>query len=356
MMKRTVSALMVFQVLLASICVSLAQDARGFIRGASRYRRLGTQKTQAPLEIPPDVPNLIKAREKVDLQNRAEELDMATQDTVLTDELISRHIPSAQPPGWLEGRYRPFHGKDHSPKEGSDEELENHLGMPATAAAKAAGKSWPVEGTALVVDNGPDAFQGNVIKGMQNKPAISRVPRAAIASRISRSPMLTRIARMKVSVPRIPGGSKYVDPKTGYYIDKSKPSQKGAIKMARDRAATNPPLVVDWGDGIDPEHAPKDYVAMPAKMAAVRAKVVAARGGADATCATPATGSKGSQKARAKGKTPETGDNKKEPAKGSRPGQLACSATLKTAASRASIVAGCTSQSIVAVRLQRYMV
>ena len=35
---------------------------------------------------------------------------------------------------------------------------------------------------------------------------------------------------------------------------------------------------VDWGNGIDPPHAPKDYVAAPEKMAERRAKIIEERG------------------------------------------------------------------------------
>eukprot|EP00873_Tetraselmis_striata_P046561 jgi/Tetstr1/466825/TSEL_001021.t1 len=84
------------------------------------------------------------------------------------------------------------------------------------------------------------------------------------------------------AVSRPAPGLPIVDPQTGMYINQKKPSNQEAIAISRRVAKKNLPLKVDYGDGIDLPQAPKDYQEMPAKMAARRAAIAQERGGPNA--------------------------------------------------------------------------
>ena len=176
-------------------------------------------------------------------------------------------------------------------------------------------------------------------QAMQERGPVIRASvrsRESLQNRIRDNPMLAKLASMGAAKPqqlqvarrtsrRGKEMKPIVDPATGLYINKEKPSVHQAVKRSRTISKKNVPLAVrllmlllaaasgsippcflpcyffllcfcrlrdqahpiprlrllhqvDWGDGIDPPHAPKDYVAAPEKMAQRRAKIIAERG------------------------------------------------------------------------------
>ena len=70
--------------------------------------------------------------------------------------------------------------------------------------------------------------------------------RGGLQQRINSSPMLTKIANMgtRPQQGRQRKGKPIIDRKTGFYIDKTKPSLKQAVKRAQEISKKNVPLAV----------------------------------------------------------------------------------------------------------------
>lgn len=129
-------------------------------------------------------------------------------------------------------------------------------------------RAGAAEGTAGAAVKAPS----RQIAGAAGRAAVNGTkPRPAV-QRPAQRPVMRYAPRPSVRLP--------ANNTKGEYINQRKPSVEEAVKYARQVSRKSVPLKVDYGNGVDPPHAPKEYSEMPGRMAARRAKVEAERGGA----------------------------------------------------------------------------